>query len=179
MAKKEDQEQKDLDQEQVLEEENIAEEDQEETCQEDKEVEVEEKEDPYKDQLIRLTADFTNYKRRVEKEKREFLNLGLKKIAIDLLDIIDNFERALEHGEEDSALKEGVEMIYQQFLDVLNKNNIRPMEALNEKFDPNKHHAVLVEEKEGVKEGIVIDVIQKGYLINDEVLRPAMVKVSQ
>ncbi len=93
--------------------------------------------------------------------------------------VIDNFERALDHSDEESSFKEGVEMIYQQLLDLLKKNNICPMEALNEKFDPNRHHAVLVEEKEGVEEGVVIDVVQKGYMINDEVLRPAMVKVSQ
>lgn len=148
------------------------------TCPEEK-VASEGQEDPYKDQLIRLTADFTNYKRRVEKEKKDFLALGVKKVALDLLGVIDNFERALDHSDEESSFKEGVEMIYQQLLDLLKKNNICPMEALNEKFDPNRHHAVLVEEKEGVEEGVVIDVVQKGYMINDEVLRPAMVKVSQ
>lgn len=173
MAKEKKNEDLDLQEEDLLEEDL----DQEDCPEENPEVQTQE--DPYKDQLIRLTADFTNYKRRVEKEKKDFLALGVKKVALDLLGVIDNFERALNHSDEDSSFKEGVEMIYQQLLDLLKKNNICPMEALNEKFDPNRHHAVLVEEKEGVEEGVVIDVVQKGYMINDEVLRPAMVKVSQ
>lgn len=173
MAKEKKNEDLDLQEEDLLEEDL----DQEDCPEENPEVQTQE--DPYKDQLIRLTADFTNYKRRVEKEKKDFLALGVKKIALDLLGVIDNFERALDHSDEDSSFKEGVEMIYQQLLDLLKKNNICPMEALNEKFDPNRHHAVLVEEKKGVEEGVVIDVVQKGYMINDEVLRPAMVKVSQ
>lgn len=173
MAKEKKNEDLDLQEEDLLEEDL----DQEDCPEENPEVQTQE--DPYKDQLIRLTADFTNYKRRVEKEKKDFLALGVKKVALDLLGVIDNFERALDHSDEDSSFKEGVEMIYQQLLDLLKKNNIYPMEALNEKFDPNRHHAVLVEEKEGVEEGVVIDVVQKGYMINDEVLRPAMVKVSQ
>ncbi|MBS4871800.1 MAG: nucleotide exchange factor GrpE [Peptoniphilus sp. oral taxon 375] len=173
MAKEKKNEDLDLQEEDLLEEDL----DQEDCPEENPEVQAQE--DPYKDQLIRLTADFTNYKRRVEKEKKDFLALGVKKVALDLLGVIDNFERALDHSDEDSSFKEGVEMIYQQLLDLLKKNNICPMEALNEKFDPNRHHAVLVEEKEGVEEGVVIDVVQKGYMINDEVLRPAMVKVSQ
>ncbi|WP_099208888.1 nucleotide exchange factor GrpE [Urinicoccus timonensis] len=173
MAKEKKNEDLDLQEEDLLEEDL----DQEDCSEENPEVQAQE--DSYKDQLIRLTADFTNYKRRVEKEKKDFLALGVKKVALDLLGVIDNFERALDHSDEDSSFKEGVEMIYQQLLDLLKKNNICPMEALNEKFDPNRHHAVLVEEKEGVEEGVVIDVVQKGYMINDEVLRPAMVKVSQ
>lgn len=173
MAKEKKNEDLDLQEEDLLEEDL----DQEDCSEENPEVQAQE--DSYKDQLIRLTADFTNYKRRVEKEKKDFLALGVKKVALDLLGVIDNFERALDHSDEDSSFKEGVEMIYQQLLDLLKKNNICPMEALNEKFDPNRHHAVLVEEKKGVEEGVVIDVVQKGYMINDEVLRPAMVKVSQ
>lgn len=173
MAKEKKNEDLDLQEEDLLEEDL----DQEDCLEENPEVQTQE--DPYKDQLIRLTADFTNYKRRVGKEKKDFLALGVKKVALDLLGVIDNFERALDHSDEDSSFKEGVEMIYQQLLDLLKKNNICPMEALDEKFDPNRHHAVLVEEKEGVEEGVVIDVVQKGYMINDEVLRPAMVKVSQ
>lgn len=173
MAKEKKNEDLDLQEEDLLEEDL----DQEDCPEENPEVQAQEA--PYKDQLIRLTADFTNYKRRVEKEKKDFLALGVKKVALDLLGVIDNFERALDHSDEESSFKEGVEMIYQQLLDLLKKNNICPMEALNEKFDPNRHHAVLVEEKEGVEEGVVIDVVQKGYMINDEVLRPAMVKVSQ
>ena len=173
MAKEKKNEDLDLQEEDLLEEDL----DQEDCSEENPEVQAQE--DSYKDQLIRLTADFTNYKRRVEKEKKDFLALGVKKVALDLLGVIDNFERALDHSDEDSSFKEGVEMIYQQLLDLLKKNNMCPMEALNEKFDPNRHHAVLVEEKKGVEEGVVIDVVQKGYMINDEVLRPAMVKVSQ
>lgn len=165
--------------EEVLEEEVTPEAPEDPGEEDQEEVKEEEKEDPYKDQFIRLTADFTNYKRRAEKEKKDYLQLGVKKIALDILTVVDNFERAIDHREEDSVFAEGVELIYSQLVDVLKKNDIVEMEAEGKTFDPNLHHAVLVEARDGVDEGIVLEVVQKGYMLKDEVLRPAMVKVSQ
>ena len=131
------------------------------------------------DNFVRLQADFVNYKRRTEQERKDYIELGSKKVLNELLTVIDNFERAIEAHTNGESFKEGVELIYKQLLELLNKNNVTEMKCLNEKFDPEFHHAVLVEEKQGVEEGIIIDVLQKGYLIGEKVLRPAMVKVSQ
>lgn len=131
------------------------------------------------DNFVRLQADFVNYKRRTEQERKDYIELGSKKVLNELLTVIDNFERAIEAHTNEESFKEGVELIYKQLLELLNKNNVTEMKCLNEKFDPEFHHAVLVEEKQGVEEGIIIDVLQKGYLIGEKVLRPAMVKVSQ
>ena len=131
------------------------------------------------DNFVRLQADFVNYKRRTEQERKDYIEIGSKKVLNELLTVIDNFERAIEAHTNEESFKEGVELIYKQLLELLNKNNVTEMKCLNEKFDPEFHHAVLVEEKQGVEEGIIIDVLQKGYLIGEKVLRPAMVKVSQ
>lgn len=133
-------------------------------------------------QFARLQADFTNYKKRVEKEKTELISLGVKKIALDILPVLDNFERALESFSEHESHKEmydGVDMIYKQLVETLGKHSIEEMVALDEKFDPNYHHAVLMEEKEGYDPDIVINVLQKGYVRGEEVIRPAMVVVSK
>ncbi|CDZ75128.2 co-chaperone GrpE [Peptoniphilus sp. ING2-D1G] len=162
------------------EESNLEENIQEELENEEQVVVQEESEmDSLKNNLLRLQADFINYKRRTEQERKDYIELGTKKVLIDLLNIIDNFERALLSETEDKKYKEGVELIYKQMIDLLDRNNVKEMQLENIKFDPNLHHAVLVEEKEDVDEGMIIDVLQKGYLIGEKVLRPAMVKVSK
>ncbi len=132
----------------------------------------------WKEQAARLQADFTNYRRRVEEEKKTFVSLGVKKIALDILGVMDNLERAVD-ASGDASLDEGVGLIAKQMKDVLARHEIVEMEAEGMAFDPMKHHAVLVESVEGKDPDQVIDVLQKGYMIGDEVLRPAMVKVSQ
>lgn len=131
------------------------------------------------DKFIRLQADFSNFKRRTSNEKTEYIELGVKKLGMDLLAVMDNFERALENAKEEDPFYQGIEMIMNQFLEVLKKNNIVPMDALGKKFNPNYHHAVLVEPSEEYESDHVIEVLQKGYLINEKTLRPAMVKVSE
>lgn len=131
------------------------------------------------DKFMRLQADFANYKRRTEAQKTEYVELGVKKIVNDLLPVLDNFERALDSiGEKDSTY-DGILMIKNQLTDVLKKEGIVEMKALGEEFDPTYHHAVLTEDSDEYDSGYVIEVLQKGYLINDKTLRPAMVKVSQ
>ena len=134
--------------------------------------------DLLKESFARLQADFVNYKRRTEQEKSDYLDLGVSKVIIDILPIVDNFERALE-VKEDSKFYEGVEMIYTQIKGLLDKNGVEEIESLNEKFDSNIHHAVFVEEVDGLDSDIVTEVLQKGYRLGEKVLRPAMVKVSQ
>ncbi|WP_036728549.1 nucleotide exchange factor GrpE [Peptoniphilus mikwangii] len=132
-----------------------------------------------KDQFLRLQADFANYKRRTEVERKEYIELGTKKVMLELIQIVDNFERAIESKGEKDTFFDGVELIYKQLMELLEKNGVTEMNSLNEKFDPNLHHAVLIEQKDGIEEGIVIEVLQKGYMIGEKVLRSAMVKVSK
>ena len=131
------------------------------------------------DKFMRLQADFANYKRRTEAQKTEYVELGVKKVVNDLLPVLDNFERALDSIEEKDSTYDGILMIKNQLTDVLKKEGIVEMKALGEEFDPTYHHAVLTEDSDEYDSGYVIEVLQKGYLINDKTLRPAMVKVSQ
>lgn len=143
------------------------------------EVSDDEKYQALTDKFMRLQADFANYKRRTEAQKTEYIELGVKKVVNDLLPVIDNFERAMDSiGERDSTY-DGIMMIKDQLTEVLKKEGIVEMKALGEEFDPLYHHAVLTEDSDKYDSGYVIEVLQKGYLINDKTLRPAMVKVSQ
>lgn len=150
----------------------------EESISENVSVDVEE----LKNQLVRLQADFSNYRKRIEKEKEGYIDLGVKKLAIDLLPVLDNLERALKSIEDhagDSEIFKGINMIDDQIVDVLKKNNIVEIKAAGEKFDPNLHHAVAVVETDDLDEDMVVDVFQKGYQIKDSVIRPSMVRVSK
>ena len=132
------------------------------------------------DRYLRLQADYSNFRRRSGEEKQQMHLLGMEKLALDILPVLDNFERALAIDEvKDEKFYEGMKMIADQFRGELAKNDIVEIEALNAPFDPNLHHAVMTEEKEGVESGVVIDVLQKGYKLKDRVIRPSMVKVSK
>ncbi|NMA93518.1 MAG: nucleotide exchange factor GrpE [Clostridiales bacterium] len=130
---------------------------------------------------LRLAADFQNYRRRVESEKNEIYAFANEKFALDLLDVVDNFERALLHAQEcqDRQFAEGMELIFKQLLDMLAKNNVREIDSLGEPFDPNMHHAVMMEEADEAESGKVTKVLKKGYTLNERVIRPAMVAVAQ
>lgn len=130
---------------------------------------------------MRLAADFQNYKRRVEKEKSDIYQYANEKIASDIIEVMDNFERALTHSAEcaDKQFAEGINMIYKQLKTVLDKNNIIAIEDEGHEFDPNFHNAVMVEENPNYESGIVIQSMQKGYTLNGKVIRPSMVKVAQ
>lgn len=147
-------------------------------------AEAEEKKEPEEDndtRYMRLAADFQNYKRRVEKEKSDIYQYANEKIALDIIEVMDNFERALAHSSEcvDKQFAEGVGMIYKQLKTVLDKNNIIAIEDEGHEFDPNFHNAVMVEENPDFESGIVIQSMQKGYTLNGKVIRPSMVKVAQ
>jgi molecular chaperone GrpE len=129
---------------------------------------------------MRLAADFQNYKKRTEKERFERYAEGKKDLAADILPVIDNFERAVsEEMLQDAAVAEGLEMLLKQLRDVLAKNGIMEIEALGTDFDPNLHHAVMMEASEDYESGKVTEVLQKGYTVNDKTIRPAMVKVAE
>ena len=132
------------------------------------------------EKYARLFAEFANYKRRTEKEKADLYAYAGEKFAKDLLDVIDNFERAMEAKPEGDKFAEGLEMILSQLKGVLEKNHVEEIKALGEPFDPNFHNAVMIEPaEEGAESGMVTKVLQKGYTLNKKVIRPAMVAVSQ
>ena len=127
---------------------------------------------------LRLMADFQNYKRRAEKEKSEIFAYANEKLTVQLLDVIDNFERALQHETADAGYVEGMNMIFKQLTDVLKKAGLEEIKALGEDFDPNFHNAVMMEDNAEYESGKVTEVMQKGYLLNNKVIRPSMVKVN-
>lgn len=135
-----------------------------------------------KTSFTRLSADFQNYKKRVEKEKADIYQYGCEKLAVDLLPVIDNLDRAIESSkdnEEGKAILEGLDMVMKQLKGALEKHGIEEIDALNNEFDPNLHHAVMQEESDDVEENTVTAVFQKGYKLHSKVIRPAMVKVSK
>ena len=146
---------------------------------EEKEEEVKEEGKEEDDDLryLRLMADFQNYRKRAEKEKKDLYSYANEKIMTELLAVLDNFERALDHDTGD-GFREGIEMIFKQLTDVLEKSGLAEIPALGEEFDPNVHSAVMTEETEDYESGKVSGVMQKGYTLNGKVIRPTMVKVA-
>lgn len=127
---------------------------------------------------LRLMADFQNFKRRTEKEKSDIYAFANEKIISDLLDVIDNFERALAVGAEGDSFAEGMNMIFKQLQGVLEKAGVVEIKAQGEDFDPNFHNAVMTEDSTEYESGKVTAVLQKGYMLNSKVIRPSMVKVA-
>jgi molecular chaperone GrpE len=132
------------------------------------------------DRLLRKHADFENFRKRIEKDKREFQTYALSDIVGDLIFILDNFERALSHADDSSnpEYRKGVELIYRQLRDLLEKRGLRIIESKGQKFDPNFHEAVAREPRNDVEEGTILEELQRGYFFQNRLLRPAMVKVS-
>ncbi len=144
-----------------------------------KELEAE-KED-LSDRLLRLAADFDNYRKRVEKEKEEMFNYGHANLIKDILIVVDNLERAIEVAEENrdvDALLKGVELTLNSFWNILKRYGVEPLEAEGKPFDPNYHEAITLVETGEVEPGIVVKEFQKGYKIKDRLLRPSRVGVS-
>jgi molecular chaperone GrpE len=132
------------------------------------------------DRLLRKHADFENFRKRIEKDKREFQIYALSDIVGDLIFILDNFERALSHADDSSnpEYRKGVELIYRQLRDLLEKRGLKIIEAKGQMFDPNFHEAVAREPRNDVEEGTILEELQRGYFFQNRLLRPAMVKVS-
>lgn len=131
--------------------------------------------------LLRMQADFDNYKKRVARERDDMFNNALESIALQLLPVVDNVERAvdaLKKDQLDEKYISGIEMVAKQLVDVLDKNGIKEIEALDKEFDPNLHHAVMQAPGEDEDENKVKEVFQKGYILGSKVIRPTLVKVS-
>ena len=135
-----------------------------------------------KEDLIRATADFENIKKRLEREKAEALKFANESFARDLLPVIDALEIAanLQSGDDEIAnkIKDGINLTIEQFKKCFEKYGIKEIDTTGE-FNPEFHQAVLTEHVDGFEEGYVVDILQKGYMYKDRVLRPAMVKVSE
>ncbi len=131
----------------------------------------------FKGKYLRKAAEMENSRKRVEREKTEFYRYALADFIKELFVVLDNFERALESNEDGKNLRQGIEMIYKQYTDLLMKQGIKAIETRKKKFDPYLHQAFLTEESENVDEPQVIEELQRGYTLYDRLLRPALVKV--
>jgi molecular chaperone GrpE len=131
-----------------------------------------------KDRVLRTLADYENYRKRADREKQDYFKYALADSIRDLLPILDNFDRALDHAEEGDDFHKGVLLIYKQLFDVLKRHGVKPIDESGVHFDPNIHEAVVREENAEVPSHTVVAVLQKGYSLHDRLLRPAMVKVA-
>ena len=135
-----------------------------------------------KDKNMRIAAEMVNTLRRKDEETNILLKYSNESLITELLPVIDNFERALNVDAKTTDIEsyqKGMTMIYNSLKNILEKFEVKEIEAIDKEFDPSYHQAVMQEEKEGTKENIVIEVLQKGYTYKDKVIRPAMVKVSK
>ena len=135
-----------------------------------------------KDKNMRIAAEMVNTLRRKDEETTRLLKYSNESLITELLPVIDNFERALNVDAKTTDIEsyqKGMTMIYNSLKNILEKFEVKEIEAIDKEFDPSYHQAVMQEEKEGTKENIVIEVLQKGYTYKDKVIRPAMVKVSK
>jgi len=135
----------------------------------------------YLGRLERLQADFENYKKRQEKNQKEFIEFANEGLINNLLSVIDNLERALDSTENEKntkAIKEGIKNTLKAFCNILKKEGVTPMKSVGHRFDPYRHEAVMKTETDKHFEDIVTEEFQKGYYIKSKVLRPAMVKVA-
>ena len=144
-------------------------------------AELQRERDEYRDRWMRKSAEFENYRKRIERERREQADQAIVDLLQALLLVVDDFDRALtvDSGEGDPAYRKGVELIHAKLHDLLAKYGVRPIEAIGADFDPNVHQAVVHEASPDHREGEVIGELRKGYMINDRLLRPAMVKVAK
>ncbi len=135
------------------------------------------------DRLLRVSAEFENFKKRASKEQAEFKKYANEALIKDLLSVVDNLERAVSaaanESKDVSSFLEGVELTLQEILKILNKYHVNPIEAVGNPFDPSYHQAVMQTETSDYPANTIIQELQKGYLIHDRLLRPAMVVVSK
>ena len=133
------------------------------------------------DRVMRQMAEFENFRRRTDKEKQAMFETGAKSVIEKMLPVIDNFERGLStvpEAERESGFASGMNMIYKQLLTELAGIGVKPIEALNQPFDPNFHNAVMHVEDEEIEESTVVEEFQKGYIYKENVIRYSMVKVA-
>jgi molecular chaperone GrpE len=137
--------------------------------------------DEFRDRWLRKGAEFDNYRKRIERERREQGDQAVNDLLQQLLLVVDDFDRAMtvDAGEGADAYRKGVELIHAKLHDLLRRQGLRPLDALGADFDPNVHEAVVHEASPEHREGEVIGELRKGYMMGDRLLRPALVKVAK
>jgi molecular chaperone GrpE len=142
---------------------------------------VQRERDEFKDLLLRKSAEFDNYRKRMERDRQSLSDAAAASIIEELLPLVDDFERALkaDPGSDVDSYRRGVELIQDKLNDILRKRGVRPIEALGADFDPYYHQAVAHEPAEGKREGEIIEEFRRGYMLGDRLLRPSMVKVAK
>jgi molecular chaperone GrpE len=143
--------------------------------------ELQREKDSLQDRLLRTAAEFDNYRKRMDRERKDLSDYATSEVLLELLPILDNFERALQApaGPEADVFRKGIELIHKQMLDLLRKRGVTPIDALGTDFDPNFHQAVIHEASADHREGEVMQELQRGYMLGERLLRPAMVKVAK
>jgi molecular chaperone GrpE len=144
-------------------------------------AELQRERDVLQDRLLRTAAEFDNYRKRVDRDRREQAAAAVAGALEELLPIIDNLELALAApaAGEAEGYRKGVELIHQQMMELLRKRGVKAIETVGADFDPRHHQAVVYEASEGRRDGEVIEELRRGYLLGDRLLRPAMVKVAK
>ncbi len=140
------------------------------------------KSDEYFDRLLRIQADFDNYKKRLEREKIEFIKFANTELIVEILNIMDDFERAVEAGKtkhDFDILHKGVEMIWKDLKEFLKQKGLEEIEAKGKPFNPHEHEAMMQLETDEHPDGHIVEEFQKGYILNGRVIRPAKVKVAK
>ncbi len=142
-----------------------------------KELEEEVKE--LQDRLLRTMAEIDNIIKRYEKEKKEIVEYANFELISKLVEVVDNFERALNSNADYESFRKGIDIIYKQFVNILQNEGLKQIDALNKEFDPYWHEAIDYEEREDVPPNINVEEFQKGYIFKSKVIRPSKVKVSK
>jgi molecular chaperone GrpE len=136
--------------------------------------------DELQDRLLRTAAEFDNYRKRTERERRDFAEAAGVDVIRDLLPVIDDFERALAApGWSDDGARRGIELIHRQMLEVLRRRGVEPLDVVGEDFDPSWHEAVAGEPADGHRDGEILGEVRRGYRIGSKLLRPSMVRVAR
>lgn len=138
------------------------------------------KKDDYQDNFLRLQAEFDNFRKRSAKERQEFIKYANESMVLELIGMLDNFERSIKAADEKQDFKllhQGVDMISKELHKLLSEKGLKRIVSIGEKFDPHKHEAFEVVESEEAEDGAILDEFQAGYMLNDRIIRPAKVKV--
>lgn len=136
------------------------------------------------DKFLRMQAELVNYRRRKDEEVQRMLKFANEDLILEILPILDNFERGIKMDDDNlddevSKFLSGMKMIYASLVNTLEKFGVKEIKALGEKFDETFHNAVMTDESTDQEQGIILEVYQKGYILKDKVIRPAMVKVNK
>lgn len=147
----------------------------------DQASQVQKERDELFDRLLRKTAEFDNFRKRIDRERKDFTEWAAADVLNDLLAVMDDFDRALAADAPASAqvYKTGVELIHRALVDLVRKRGVTPIQAVGAEFDPHLHQAVAYDAVDGAREGEVVEELRKGYMLGDRLLRPALVKVAK